>query len=797
MSTPKKTTSKKNTLTKKKVVKSVLKKTVRKRAVKKPQKNTEKKAVVKKSTKIKSKKTTVSKSAIPEDKSSESVSLPTSAGPRLQKKVEAANEFVEHMRIPMYRIAYVSAFCFVFVGIFSLASTYLAPGSNQVAQVCTTLNCDGTVSPDSTEELPQQDPINTSVDVERATVVIFDDIPPVIDGEIQVAMQIQNASSFRMRVMSLIDGDITYVSPVRLSDENYQFTLNSNDFDSGNYSARLNLVDSIGTRSIELGTFEILEEVEVVENETITESNVETQPVTDSTEPSSSDDDNVYADSIEIDEPDDSVTEDIIYVEPHTNIDPLIPHEEPVDDVVTIGEFLEVDEFILSLPSRNWKDREIIKIYGFSQYNRLELFVRAKSSLQSVFLGSMQRDASGWVYSFDSKNLPDGEYEIFASTNYNGKFIVSRSEVIRVENKPVLVPDNTRSEIYNDVATTTAREFYQIEDSSGIDDDDSTEIARNLIFENPKLINDLLQRYAVAKQTNNTVLVEAVERHIEQERSDLIKKLIQDQSSDVSISQIDNALNRQFNDLKITVYDFEELRNVRSGADLDSDTDADGISDWDEKEVYKTDPLNPDTDGDGYTDGAEIANGFNPLDASSESIVDYELPTKIVGRERSELFQIVEVNALVLEDKEQSQVSVHAEIKGIGLPNSFVTLYIFSSPVIVTVKTDADGSFVYRFDKELEDGEHEVYVAFTDNTGSIMAHSKPFSFVKQAEAFSPVGTESEVLPVTAPTVVETSTQNSVKFVLGISIIVLGFFLLMLGINLRETNPKAKSEIEQL
>jgi len=32
---------------------------------------------------------------------------------------------------------------------------------------------------------------------------------------------------------------------------------------------------------------------------------------------------------------------------------------------------------------------------------------------------------------------------------------------------------------------------------------------------------------------------------------------------------------------------------------------------------YHTDPLNPDTDGDGYTDGEEIAAGTNPLDATS------------------------------------------------------------------------------------------------------------------------------------------------------------------------------------
>jgi len=44
------------------------------------------------------------------------------------------------------------------------------------------------------------------------------------------------------------------------------------------------------------------------------------------------------------------------------------------------------------------------------------------------------------------------------------------------------------------------------------------------------------------------------------------------------------------------------------------DSDQDGLPD--EKEpMYGTDPGNPDTDGDGYLDGEEIKNGYNPLGA--------------------------------------------------------------------------------------------------------------------------------------------------------------------------------------
>ncbi len=54
----------------------------------------------------------------------------------------------------------------------------------------------------------------------------------------------------------------------------------------------------------------------------------------------------------------------------------------------------------------------------------------------------------------------------------------------------------------------------------------------------------------------------------------------------------------------------------RLGIDANKvDTDNDGLFEREEVMVYKTDPLNPDTDGDGYLDGDEVKNGYNPKGA--------------------------------------------------------------------------------------------------------------------------------------------------------------------------------------
>jgi Cysteine-rich secretory protein family/Bacterial TSP3 repeat len=44
-----------------------------------------------------------------------------------------------------------------------------------------------------------------------------------------------------------------------------------------------------------------------------------------------------------------------------------------------------------------------------------------------------------------------------------------------------------------------------------------------------------------------------------------------------------------------------------------SDTDQDGVGDYQEINIYGTNPLNPDSDGDGMNDGNEIKKGRNPL----------------------------------------------------------------------------------------------------------------------------------------------------------------------------------------
>lgn len=111
---------------------------------------------------------------------------------------------------------------------------------------------------------------------------------------------------------------------------------------------------------------------------------------------------------------------------------------------------------------------------------------------------------------------------------------------------------------------------------------------------------------------------------------------------------------------------------------------------------------------------------------------------------------------------------------GIGPPNTYVTLYIYSSPIVVTTKTDASGNFIYILDKDLLDGEHEVYVTITDETGKIKEKSSPLTFfVRRAQAV----TEGEYLR--GDVNVQTESQQTVNNYLVIVIVIVGGVLIIL------------------
>jgi len=71
--------------------------------------------------------------------------------------------------------------------------------------------------------------------------------------------------------------------------------------------------------------------------------------------------------------------------------------------------------------------------------------------------------------------------------------------------------------------------------------------------------------------------------------------------------------------------------SIASIATLDSDND--GLTDLEETR-YRSDPYNADTDHDGYDDGVEVENGYDPTAAPAEG-VDQSKPASLADRDTS------------------------------------------------------------------------------------------------------------------------------------------------------------------
>lgn len=209
------------------------------------------------------------------------------------------------------------------------------------------------------------------------------------------------------------------------------------------------------------------------------------------------------------------------------------------------------------------------------------------------------------------------------------------------------------------------------------------------------------------------------------------------------------------------------------------DSDKDGLSDAEEIKIG-TDPLNPDSDGDGFTDEVEVALGFDPLNPSPADKIVYQNPQK-AKPEKTDIYKITRVVSAALPTGETG-----AKLEGKGLPNSFVTIHIFSTPVILTTKTDGNGNWEYILDKPLADGSHVAYVAATNNSGEIIGRSEAFLFTKAENKITAVlpFISEEGIPSSPAEVLQ---RTFILLIVSLIVLAIGIALIVIGVLGRKKN----------
>lgn len=719
----------------------VAKKTTRATAVKKSTVPKKRAAVPKKITRTattKKRKVTEASIAV----SDEQVTVPTTMSLRTIRKVAAWEEFFDN-ELPgvMHYLSYAAALCFFAVGGALCAFGFITPSLSHTAQLHGALltATSGSTVPGTIEPLARTAPVATP------SVSLLDKIPAEVTSDTRVAFVATGVDEVMVKGESIQGGGYIDFPSELISSGNYRFTIPASTATPGTYLIKV-FAKAFGVpHTFTLGSTRVVGPESLVIQPTVED--------TTSTGTSLSD---VSIESSTTTSSEATSTPDVVIETSPRQYTPL---------------------FTIDVPRSLVSGWVPIRISAPETLRSIALYIRPEQSTTEQYLGRATQNFDRWFYTFNSENLPNGTYLLIAKAQEGNEEVVSTTATLTVQNS--LATLNTSSRVDMVEPTPDARPFYTFESTPARTSlvDEEAALATDVIFStNSDEINALLQRYAVALQTKDATLLSAVERAFIEQKDSLLTNTILDSKTKDIVPAIDLELERRLTELRERVASFESIRVGRVERALDSD--GDGISDSDEVLVYGTDPFSPDTDGDGFLDGIEIIRGFNPLAAAPEAVITYELPTKMVGLERTDVLAVTSVNPAI-EYTEQQERVVLAEITGRGLPHSYVTLYIFSTPTIVTVRTDADGSFVYRLDKELEDGTHEVFVAFTDNTGAILAQSAPFSFVKQAEAFTP----TTALGVTPP-VIDTVMSSSYTVVFGLGIISFGLILLLLGMSIR-------------
>ena len=730
--------------------------------------------------------------------------LPTRMSIRAREKaLVLAEAFEKDFYVAGLTLAKVGGFCFILLG--SLATYSQLSLEPMFSNDCSTGSCNAALVGDAVDFAA------TTVQ-KRNYVELLADVPDIIEVKVGIPIQFSTANKVRayVRYLSATGASETRVALEPIGNNKYEAYIDPEILDPNQYELMVSVLHTNNSSPTvySLGFFAILEDEEDTEEdteqETVDQKEVEINVTADDklpgrTEtPIDSSAQSVGTSTAELSIKPAATTEtqtkDISQTVSKID-EPVIAKDVlPVEIETKQPENIEVEPVKLEPSVRISADKELrgiaeVVVENAKRGEIVTFYIRPVQTLNTQSVGQLIPGVR--AFRFNTKSFPNGQYQLYAERKQNQAVDSSNAIAFTINNVTAPV-----SSVVTPAATGTERQLFnvtndlqasaqQLTDGAGTTTNPVINIqdrARIVLGANPKLLQDLFQRYAVAEQSGDQTLITEAKQAIQSHREQVLYTALNDESNRLLAKELETSLGEELDALMQKVRTFEMIRKDRTDLDSAIDTDGDGISDFDEVNLYKTNPALADSDNDGFTDGAEIISGFDPNDSAVEAAITYQSPKESVGVVTTKKLRVAEV----VPEVELSANNVRTVVRGVGLPNSFVTLFLYSTPTIVTVQTEADGSFEYTFSKELEDGQHEVFVAITDNTGSIVAQSEAFTFIKQAQAFTPVDAESQSGTIAAPDLV---TQTSpYRTALGMSVLALGILLLLLGVGLRSHKP---------
>jgi hypothetical protein len=483
------------------------------------------------------------------------------------------------------------------------------------------------------------------------------------------------------------------------------------------------------------------------------------------------------------------------------------PQAPKIDIIETMpqGSFLH--------PKEGMRLKGEVKIkFRVEKASSVEFYLRRPEALVEMYLG--QGDLKGekvWEYSWQTELTPNGDYFLFPKiVNEYGQYsgpkisITIENEVEKEKEKLQEIQDEigremgeiqTQEEEVQEKKEEMKKEMAQkmeelAKESEGMIKEEKKEETKSEIQEKVKEfsqeVKDKIER---AVETKDQKEREKIKKEISRGLEEITKPIVKASKEEKKKEALE--LEREAKErVKLIMARLEEVAKknreveVKKEKVLSRDSDLDGLPDSEEIRLG-TDPLNPDSDNDGFLDGSEFSLGFDPLKPSPADKIKYQNPQKAKPK-ISEVFKVEKVELTALKKEKKA-----LKIQGKALPYSFVTIYIFSLPIVVVTKADENGNWQYVLDKPLSDGQHTVYATLTNNHGEIEESSEPFVFLKTGEKVLRLFQPTQAKVVSPAQVLQ---KSFAILIAAIIVFAFGVALIIMGILLREKKrPEPKTQ----
>lgn len=259
-----------------------------------------------------------------------------------------------------------------------------------------------------------------------------------------------------------------------------------------------------------------------------------------------------------------------------------------------LDDLSKYEEILNGLPGFVYEQskQDVGETFAFSEEVSDELYDRLQLTGAFTLVSDAEYDLELTLTAIDESETKDYFYEKF---NVSSVFAYSYAYNVLLENNPEL------KGIITSVFTEFADEEFDTGEpiSSWKEQSEQFAQAYNQARQQDRSLRNFEMTYELIYEDEDEHYT-AFEYEFDGDR------LIETSTSYSVDGSVDSILEQNYTELKT-------IRETRARNPKIFDTDKDGLTDYEESGVWKTDANNSDSDGDGYVDGAELFAGYNPL----------------------------------------------------------------------------------------------------------------------------------------------------------------------------------------